>query len=142
MGRRDRERIAKIEAGEETSIAAAKQHLANGNVRSAVTKTVGQVAVKEMSKGSTADQIDRLDRMTGTGELPGGKLRDAIKSKAPSEMDKGIRKLQKQHKEVTVEALTAEAKSTPGFLTMCAKVGIPLSWFEDLARERMIKAGL
>ena len=93
--------------------------------------------VKELSQGTTEDQIGKLDSIQGTGELPGGDLAKAIKKKAPKEMDKGIKKLQKEGKEVTVDALCAEVKSTPGFLKMCSNVGITLEWFEDLARERM-----
>lgn len=93
--------------------------------------------VKELSKGSTEDQIGRLDSLQGTGELPGGKLAKAIRDKAPGEMDKAIKKFQGEGKEITVDNLCAEIKSTPGFLAMCERAGIALEWFEDLARERM-----
>ena len=98
--------------------------------------------VKELSQGTTEDQIGKLDSIRGTGELPGGDLAKAIKKKAPKEMDKGIKKLQKEGKEVTVDALCAEVKSTPGFLQMCNNAGITLEWFEDLAKERMKTHGV
>jgi len=74
--------------------------------------------------------------------LPGGKLAKAIKDKAPKEMDKAIKKFRKQGKEVTVESLCAEVKSTPGFLQVCNNVGVTLEWFEDLARQRMEANGV
>ena len=98
--------------------------------------------VKELSQGTTEEQVGRLDSLQGTGELPGGKLAEAIKKKAPKEMDKGIKRLRKEGKEVTVDALCAEVKSTPGFLKMCNNAGITLEWFEELARERMKTHGI
>ena len=70
------------------------------------------------------------------------KLRKAIASKAPKEMDKGIKKLQKEGKAVSVDALCAEIKTTPGFLAMCERVGLDLAWFEKLAKKRMEAHGL
>ena len=98
--------------------------------------------VKELSQGTTEDQIGRLDSLQGTGELPGGDLAKAIKSKAPKEMDKAIKKFQKEGKEITVDSLCAEIKSTPGFLQMCNNAGITLEWFEGLAKERMKAHGV
>lgn len=98
--------------------------------------------VEELSKGDVTDQVHRLDSMAGTGELPGGKLAKAIKDKAPKEMDKAIKKFRKQGKEITVESLCAEIKSTPGFLQMCNNAGITLEWFEELAKERMEANGV
>jgi len=98
--------------------------------------------VEELSKGDVTEQVGRLDSMSGAGELPGGKLAKAIKDKAPKEMDKAIKKFKKQGKEITVENLCAEIKSTPGFLQMCNNVGITLEWFEGLASERMKANGV
>lgn len=93
--------------------------------------------IAELSKGDTIEQVDRLDSLVGTGNLPGGKLKAAIMSKAPKEMDKAIKKFQKQGKEITVDLLCSEVKTTPGFLPMCEGVGLSLEWFEDLAKQRM-----
>ena len=99
----------------------------------------GQV-VNDLRKAETDDQIDVLNQ-TVIGQQP-GKLRKAIMDKAPKEMDKAIKTLQKQNKPITVEILTAEAKSTPSFVNMCRNVGIEMSWFEELARKRMEDHGL
>ena len=120
----------------------AKRMAENPLGRQILRQASRQGVVNELSKGDVTDQIGRLDSLRGTGELPGGKLAHSIRNKAPGEMDKAIRKFQKQGKEVTVDALCAEVKSTPGFLTMCNNVGITLEWFEDLAKQRMIALGV
>jgi len=147
MGRQDRERIARIEAGKEKSISQQAREgvakLANNPIgRQILRRASHKGVVEELSKGDVTDQVHRLDSMAGTGELPEGKLAKAIKDKAPKEMDKAIRKFKKQGKEITVESLCADIKSTPGFLDMCNNVGITLEWFEDLARERMKAHGI
>jgi hypothetical protein len=80
--------------------------------------------------------------MQGTGDIPGGKLAQAIMGKAPKEMDKAIKEFKKQGKEITVDSLCTEIKSTPGFLQMCNNAGLTLEWFEELARERMKAHGI
>jgi len=139
MGCRNRERIARIEKGEEEPIAMqhAKRLVGNPIGRQILRQASRQGVVEELSKGDVTDQIARLDSLQGTGELPGGKLANAIKKKAPGEMDKAIAKFKKQGKEITVDSLCAEIKTTPGFLQMCNNVGITLNWFEELARQRM-----
>ena len=147
MGRQDRERIARIEAGKEKSISQQAREgvakLANNPIGRQILKRASHKGVvEELSKGDVTDQVHRLDSMAGTGELPGGELARTIKSKAPKEMDKAIKKFKKQGNEITVESLCAEIKSTPGFLQMCNNAGITLEWFEDLARERMEANGV
>jgi hypothetical protein len=138
MGKRDRERIERIQAGKEMPIAAqrmAKDPLGRAALRLASRKGV----IKELSAGDTTEQVGRLDSLVGTGALPGSKLKSAIMSKAPGEMDKAIKKFQKEGREVTVDSLCAQVKTEPGFLPMCERVGLSLEWFERLARERMEK---
>jgi len=116
------------------------QKLAANPVTRAILKRASHKGVvSELSKGDTVEQIDRLD---STGELSGGKLKAALMREAPGEMDKAIKRFQKQGKEITVDSLCAEAKSTPGFLQMCNNVGLTIEWFEELARQRMEKHGL
>ena len=133
MGRRDRERIARIRDGSEKSIAA--RLLGSPVARKAVALASKRSVIDELRKAETSDQIDVLNSRVATTRPD--KLRKALISKAPKEMDKGIRELQREGKDVTVDALCAEIKSTPGFLTMCGKVGLNLEWFEQLAKERM-----
>ena len=139
MGRRDRERIARIRAGLEKPISA-KKALDNPVPRKAVAFASRGAVVDELRKASISDQIDVLNsRVASTSP---GKLHKAIASKAPKEMDRGIKKLQKEGKPVTVDALCDEIKTTPGFLSMCERVGLTLEWFENLAAERMEALGL
>lgn len=133
MGRRNRERIARIEAGLEKPISA--KVLDNPVARKAVALASRGAMIDELRKAETSDQIDVLNSQVASSRP--GKLQKAITSKAPKEMDKGIKKLQKEGKVVSVDALCAEIKTTPGFLSMCERVGLDLAWFEKLAKERM-----
>ena len=145
MGRAKRERRERVAAGLEPSIAELERakRMANNPIGRQILKRASHKGVvEELSKGDVTDQVHRLDSMAGTGELPGGKLAKAIKDKAPKEMDKAIKKFRKQGKEITVESLCAEIKSTPGFLQMCNNAGITLEWFEELAKERMEANGV
>ena len=138
MGRRNRERIARIQAGEEEPISA--KALDNPMARKAVAFVSRGAVIDELRKAETSDQIDVLNSQVGASRPD--KLRKAIAGNAPREMDKGIKKLQKEGKDVTVDALCAEIKNTPGFLSMCERVGLDLAWFEKLAKERMEAQGL
>ena len=145
MGKAKRERRERVAAGLEPSIAeveAARRMAANPIGQAILRRASHKGVVAELSRGDVVAQIGKLDSLQGTGELPGGKLKSAIMKKAPKEMDKAIKKFQKQGKEITVDNLCAEVKSTPGFLQMCNNVGITLEWFKDLARERMKAHGL
>lgn len=114
--------------------------LSNPVARKAVSVASRGTVIDELRKAETSDQIDALNR-TVAGQRP-DKLRNALASKAPKEMDKGIKKLQREGKPVTVDALCSEIKTTPGFLAMCGQVGLDLSWFEELAKKRMEAHGL
>ena len=98
--------------------------------------------VEELTKGSTGEQVERLEELVDAGSLPDRKLREAIMKKAPGEVDKAIRKFQKQGVEITVDSLCREVKTEPGFLAMCERIGLSLEWFEELARERMAAKGI
>ncbi len=137
MGRRDRERIARIQAGEEKSISEQLRGLSNPIARKAVSFTSRGAVVDTLRRASTADQINILNSTVASS-----KLRRTLMSKAPREMDKGIKELQKQGKDVSVDALCEEIKNTPEFLSMCENAGLSLEWFENLAKERMEAHGL
>jgi hypothetical protein len=114
--------------------------LDNPVARKVVTLASHNAVVKELRKAETSDQIAVLNSQVASTDP--SKLRKAITSKAPKEMDKGIKKLQKAGKDVSVDALCSEITTTPGFLSMCEQVGLDLSWFEKLAKERMEANGL
>lgn len=139
MGRRDRERIERIKAGEESPISKAASTPASKSILSFLSR--GKVK-QELSKGSVTEQTGKLDELVGTGHLPAGNLKAAIMRKAPGEMDKAIKKYRKLGKEVTVESLLIEVRSEPGFLKTCEKVGLDYKWFQNLAAERMAANGV
>ena len=133
MGRRDRERIARIQSGEEEPISSrARRIVSNPIGRQILRRASRQGVIDELSKGTVSEQIDNLREAT-----PNGELVKAIKSKAPKEMDKAIRKFRKEGKEISVGTLCAEVKSTPNLLAI-----VPLEWFEDLAKQRMEANGI
>ncbi len=116
--------------------------LRNPVVRKVAEAVARRSVVKELSKGSVDDQTARLNELRESGELPQSNLRDSVMSNAPGEMDKAIRKYLKKGKPVTVDTLCEEVKNNQSFLKMCTGVGLDLSWFENLARERMEAYGL
>lgn len=138
MGRRDRERIARIREGKEEPISA--KALDNPVARKAVAFASRGAVVAELRKAEISDQIDVLNSQVVSSRPD--KLRKAMASKAPKEMDKGIKRLQKEGKNVSVDALCVEIKTAPGFLPMCERIGLDLAWFEKLAKERMEAHGL
>lgn len=115
-------------------------HLADVAERKAIAVAAHHDVVRELREASTEDQIEALDRTVGRNKP--SRLRDALMQKAPAEMDKAIRKFKREGRPVTVETLTEEARNTPSFVSMCRNVGLEMSWFEELARKRMEKAGL
>src|SRR3989304_1837002 len=86
--------------------------LSNPVARKAVAVASRDAVISELKKASTEEQIEVLASVSPS------KVGKAIMRKAPAEMDKGIKELQKKDVPVTVENLCAEIKSTPGFLTM------------------------
>ncbi len=133
MGKKDRERF------EKTGMVFRNGQLVSASPNSIVRKAIAFASrsqvVDQLRQALTEDQIDVLER-TVAGRRP-DKLRQALMSKTPGEMDKAIKKFQHEGKPVTVDTLCAEIKSTPGFLKMCERVGLDLAWFQNLAKERM-----
>ena len=151
MGRAKRERRERVIAGDETPMADARHERKNPQqpsgmlsrlARKAIALTSRRVVVDELMKGSTADTVERLGELVGEGTVPERSLKQAITKKAPRQMDQGIDRFIKEGTPVTVENLLAEARSEPGFLAICERVGLAYSWFEALARERMRLRGI
>ena len=116
--------------------------LNNPVARKAISIAAKQGVINELSAGSVDDQSSRLQSLVGTGQIESGYLKRSIISKAPKQMDDGIRKFIKKGLPVTVATLTEEVRHEDGFLKMCASVGITIEYFENLARERMEHFGI
>ena len=143
MGRLKRLRRERVAAGLEEPMRDKVAKVAGNPVGRRVLATASRKGVvSELTKGSTEDVVRNADELVATGTVSDQVMRKAIMDKAPKEMDKGIRKFQKEGREITVDSLCREVKTTPGFLETCARVGIPLEWFENLARERMAAKGI
>lgn len=115
-------------------------HLADVAERKATAVAAHHDVVRTLQESSTEDQIEALDRTVGRDKP--NRLHDALMQKAPAEMDRAIRKFKREGRPITVETLTEEARNTPSFVSMCRNVGLEISWFEELAKKRMEKAGL
>jgi hypothetical protein len=97
---------------------------------------------RELTRGTTDQQIGKLDELMDHNVLEGGVLKNAIMQKAPDEMDKAIRKFRKKGKEISVATLCAEIYENKQFQNTCSRIGLTVAWFEELAAERMKKAGV
>lgn len=93
--------------------------------------------VQELSKGSLDKQIGNLSQLSKDVKGFHSKFQEAIYQNAPKEMDKAIIKFIRIGKPVTVESLTAEVRSNKQFLALCAKNNINITYFENLAKERI-----
>ena len=127
MGKKTKEHNKKV--------AARRQTLGNPITRKAVTFAAHGGVVRELQQASTEEQIETLNSTVAPTKP--NKLRDALMKNAPKEIDKAIRQFRKEGKPVTMESLTEEARNTPSFVAMCQRVGLEMSWFEQLAKERM-----
>ena len=134
MGKAKREHKERVAAGLEQPFRAGEiSRAARLGIQVAARKDV----VNTLKAADTVDQIEALDQTVAASKPE--KLKKALMKNAPKEMDKAIKKYQKEGKPITVDALCHEIKTTPGFLQMCQMVGLDLEWFENLARERMEK---
>lgn len=67
-------------------------------------------------------------------------VKQQILQNSPVEMDKAIVKFHAMGKPVNPDSLLEDARNTPDFFAVCEKLGIPYSWFEQLAKDRIIEA--
>lgn len=133
MGKRDRERVERIKFGN------LFERIRNTGIKLA---TYGQVK-GELLKGDTSDQVNKVNELIGGGLLPESKLKKIIMAEAPKEMDKAIKKYQKEGKEITVDTLTAEVESNKdGFRDLAGRAGLDLDYFRGLAKRRMEAKGI
>ena len=109
----------------------AAKGLSNPIIRKAVAISARGKVVNELQKATTDEQIEVLSSISPS------KVGKALIKKAPKEMDKGIKELQKQGKRVTAEELCREIRETPSFLQMSEEAGVPYKWYEELAKQRM-----
>jgi len=110
----------------------------NPILRPVVSRASALAVKKELTEGKTTEEmLGGLDTLMSDGVLGRSALANAIRRKAPGEMDKAIRRFRREGKEISVATLCAEVYADKRFQATCAKVGIPVSWFEDLARARM-----
>jgi len=131
VGKRDRERVERIERGMEKPISV--KGLNNPVARTAVKLASRKGVVDKLTRATTSQQIEVLGGISPT------KVGRAIMRKAPGEMDRGIRRFRDRGRQITVALLLTEVRTTPGFLAMCENAGVSYAWFEQLARERMKK---
>lgn len=139
MGRRNRERRERIVGGDESlRVSQQVSRIVSNRLGSRIFRRMARSKVVSYLQGnSTEEAIDNLATLAAEDSGKATAVRDAILAKAPAEMDKGIDKCRRRGIEVTVDNLLSEVRSTPGFLSMCASVGISEQYFINLAKERM-----
>lgn len=123
MGRRNKERVARILAGLEPSMREKMQ----------------QAAVTVIQQKSTADQVDFMTQAMNEGRLAPNKVRKQMEQFAPLEMRKGAEKLIKQGKLVTVDNLLEEYRREKAFQKVADSVGLHEDWFIKLAEVEVRK---
>ena len=123
MGRKDRERIERLQSGKEKPFRNENRLMDTG--------------VKVLQALSKDKQVDVLNEYIGTGKLSKGKLRETLEDKAPHEMRKGIRKLKKKNRPVTVDNLLEEYRKDKPFQQLANSVGLDEKWFINLALEEI-----
>ena len=121
MGRRDRERKARILLGEESPRAVQAR------------EAVARLGVTTIQAYSTSNQVKFLHDSLHAGKLSAKQLRKVLADKAPGEMSKGARKLAKKNKPVTVDALMGEYRGDKAFQELATEVGLDEDWFVALA---------
>ena len=123
MGRRDRERIARIRAGEELAISPQTRDRAT------------QVGVSTVKRLSADKQVQFLANSLHSGHMTPASLRKALEENAPVEMCRGADKLIKKNRPVTVEALLEDYHKDALFRATAAEVGLDEMWFTTLAEK-------
>jgi hypothetical protein len=122
VGRRNRERAEKILAGDES-----------GRVRHKVARK----AVNLLQALSTRKQVEFLSESLRTGRLSPDELRGQLMANAHEEMRKGITKLHRKNREITVDKLLEEYRKETEFRELAEKVGLDEDYFIDVAGEEM-----
>jgi hypothetical protein len=127
MGRRDRERIARILLGKEKPIA------------DKVREKMNRVAVSTLQNYSTSNQVKFLADSLHSGKLAPSKLRKSLEVNAHKEMSKGADKIIKSGKKLTMEFLLDEYYKDTEFRKLATEVGLDEAWFVALAETELIK---
>lgn len=130
MGKRNRERIARILAGKESALSAR------------VKETMVSAGVSTVEKYSVDKQIQFLADALHEGRLSPNKLRRELERNAPLEMRKGADKLIKQGRAINVDALLMEYRSSEGFQELATEVGLNQQWFTELAKQECQRRGV
>ncbi len=131
MGKRNRERIARILAGEEGS--------RSETVASRVKDKIQSIGQRTLESLSTSKQVEVLASSLHTGRVSSSKLRSCLKANAVTEMQKGIKKLAKKGKTPTVDLLLEEYRGDREFQKLASEVGLDEEWFIQLAKTECQK---
>lgn len=125
MGRRDRERVARIQAGEEKPMSTRTQ------------ERVEKVGTAYLQRLSTSSQVQFLADSLHSGKLPPNRLRKELMNNAPKEMNKGAKKLIKQGKTPTIDLLMKDYWEDKAFQALASEVGLDEEWFVELAKQEV-----
>lgn len=125
MGKRDRERIARIKTGLEKPISAT------------VLKKAKETGVAYLQSQSTSKQVQFLADSLHSGNLSASRLRKELVKAAPKEMHDGAEKLRKKGETPTVALLLEEYRSDRAFQALACEVGLDEEYFMELAKTEL-----
>lgn len=128
MGKRNRERIERILVGKEQPISASSR------------RKIVQAGIQHVQSSSTSSQVQFLANSLHSGRLSDRNLHRELAKNAHKEMVKGVAKLTRANKPVTVGSLLAEYDSEPNFQALATEVGLDRAWFIALAETTIAQS--
>jgi len=97
---------------------------------------VGKKRILDVRK--TSDSVILLQRLLDKGVVKKSVLSKKLAFQAEKDMKKQVKKARKKGEKITMKDLVKPIKADPSFIDFCAKIDLPLSFFEGLA-ENIIK---
>ena len=102
-------------------------------------KKVAQGFVGQLQAQSTSNQVAFLRGSLDSGKLAPEKLRKALVNKAPSEMAKGAKRINKKGNKPTVDELMRDIRKDGEFMVLANRVGLDEEYFINLAKNECRK---
>jgi len=100
-----------------------------------------KVGVSAIESAPTSSQVKIMSEALRTGRLSHPELRKALEQNTPDEMRRGVDKLVKKGKPVTVDALLAEYWGDTQFQELASDVGLDEQYFIKLAEIEINRRG-
>ena len=102
-------------------------------------KKVAQGVVGQLQTQSASSQIAFLRGALDSGKLSPEKLKLALVNKAPGEMAKGAKRINKKGSKPTVDELMRDIRKDAEFMALASRVGLDEEYFINLAKNECKK---